>query len=164
MKLNELPATDKLICVLLYLVLGNISQRFTDSKARVSERSNYALSHEISARGWFISLRRRYATRMTLLFLERFDGLKRKLVCGIPVQRKLFYSGLETIRVIIRLENRYYCCPYCWLPKKKFLLKLSLGYFESILVLPLSFGEQIVVIVIDSNLRFSLKEQLFHKK
>ena len=27
-------------------------------------------------------------------------------------QRELFYSFLETIRVIIRLNNRY-CCPYC---------------------------------------------------
>ena len=28
------------------------------------------------------------------------------------IQRELFYSFLETIRVIIRLNSRY-CCPYC---------------------------------------------------
>ena len=28
------------------------------------------------------------------------------------VQRELFYSILETLRVIIRLNSRY-CCPYC---------------------------------------------------
>ena len=28
-------------------------------------------------------------------------------------QRELFYSSLETIYVIIRLNSRYYC-PYCW--------------------------------------------------
>ena len=33
-------------------------------------------------------------------------------------QRELFYSFLEKIRVIIRLNSRY-CGPYCWLPIEK---------------------------------------------
>ena len=43
-------------------------------------------------------------------------------------QRELFYSFLEKIRVIIRL-NRCYCCSYCWLPVEKVPADCICGVF-----------------------------------
>ena len=41
------------------------------------------------------------------------------IVNQVPIQGEIFfYSVLEEIRVIIRLNGRY-CCPYCLLPIEK---------------------------------------------
>ena len=66
-KLNKLQATDKLICVLLYLVLGNISQRFTDSKAHVGERSIILCS-----KSWNLCTGMIYLFKATLCYKNDF--------------------------------------------------------------------------------------------
>ena len=60
-------------------------------------------------------------------------------------QRELFYSFLETIRVIIRLNSRYYC-PSCWLPIEKvpagkFVVRF--GWLQKVLA-PLNISDQLM--------------------
>ena len=49
-------------------------------------------------------------------------------------QQELFYSVLDTVRVIIRLNSHYYC-PYCWLPTGKVPAALIRSHFIYIFML-----------------------------
>ena len=67
---------------------------------------------------------------VSLLFMLISTYYKNKMqLFRIYNQREFFYSVLETIRVIIRLNSRYFFL-YCWLPIEKVPVVVKCSFFH----------------------------------